>query len=306
MKVPAIFRNPTQQSQFEADGFLKITLLETSDIEALNTLFKKHFPNPSQDFFSSSYENDFPLKKEISKAIGNIILPRLEKVFVNYTWFGSAFLSKGNGSRSEMPMHQDWTIVDETRFLALNIWTPLQETNEQNGTLEVIKGSHRWHTVLRAPTLPFYFNGYQNQLKQCLTPIPALPGEAVVLNQAVIHYSKPNTTNTIRAAITTGIKTAGAPMLFHYWNKNKPEEIEQFRMDDDFLNSFTEFHQTIFKRPALGTSLGAQPFKLTIPTQEEVTQLVNAQTLTVPNVSAITNKIEKKSLGEKFLAWIKR
>jgi hypothetical protein len=88
-------------------------------------------------------------------------------------------------------MHQDWTIVDETKYIALNIWTPLQETNEANGTLEVIKGSHHWHNTLRAPTLPFYFNGFQQQLKEKLIAIATLPTEAIVLNQAIIHYSSP-------------------------------------------------------------------------------------------------------------------
>src|SRR3954467_6517290 len=113
--VPDIFKNEAQQKQFGEDGFLKITLLTEENVKELLALFTHYFPNPSVDFFSSSYENDFLRKKEISDAIGRIILPNLEKTFTDYTWFGSAFLSKGNGPRSEMPMHQDWTIVDETK-----------------------------------------------------------------------------------------------------------------------------------------------------------------------------------------------
>lgn len=273
--VNAIFKEDVLQKQFEADGFVKITLLTHDDTEALKTLFAQYFPNPSADFFSSSYENDYLRKKEISEAIGNILLPRLEKVFTGYSWFGSAFLSKGNGARSEMPMHQDWTIVDETQFVALNIWTPLQDTNEENGTLEVIRGSHRWHSELRAPTLPFYYNGFQQGLKDHLTCIPVKATEAVVLNQAVIHYSKPNKTNEIRLALTTGIKSEGAPMLFHYWNKEKPDEIEQFKQEDDFLLRFTDFHQAIFQRPVTGESMGTKAFQLKTATAEEMDQLNN-------------------------------
>ena len=136
--VGAIFKDLNQQKQFEEDGFLKITLLTLENIQELNEIFKRYYPNPSSSFYSSSYDNDFKTKKEISDEIGAVILPNLAKIFVDYTWFGSAFLSKGNGERSEMPMHQDWTIVDETQFIALNIWTPLQNTNDENGTLEVI------------------------------------------------------------------------------------------------------------------------------------------------------------------------
>lgn len=298
--VPPIFIDPALQKKLDTDGYVKLKLLEKSDITKLSELFSKYFPNPSKDFFSSSYENDFELKKQISLAIGQIITPRLESVFRDYTWFGSAFLSKGNGPRSEMPMHQDWTIVDETKYIALNIWTPLQDTDEVNGTLEVIPGSHTWHNVLRAPTLPFYYNGYQNSLKQKLVALPTNAGEAVVLNQSVIHYSKPNQTDHIRVAITSGIKSSQAPMLFHYWNKDKPSEIEVFEQDDDFLIRFTEFHSAIFKRPVFGNSKGIQDFELTFPRETEIQALIGKQ-------APVANdpKPEKKSLGKKIMEWIK-
>lgn len=297
--VPAIFKDALLQQQFNDDGFVKITLLSHEQVEQLLNLFKVYFPDPSADFYSSSYENNYLRKKEMSDAIGGIIIPALENIFTNYTWFGSAFLSKGNGPRSEMPMHQDWTIVDENQFIALNIWTPLQNTSEENGTLEVIKGSHRWHNTLRAPTLPFYFDGFQHQLKEKLTALPTLATEAIVLNQAIIHYSKPNTTNTTRIAITTGIKTMGAPMLFHYWDKNTPEVIEQFKQDDNFLINFENFHQSIFKRPVIGESLGTKPFTLEKPSTAKIEKLAG-----IP-ASISVSKEKKHSLLQKIAAWIK-
>lgn len=290
--VPNIFRDSEVQLQFDKEGFVKITLLSVETIVALKDLFNNYFPNPSVDFFSSSYENDYPRKKEISNAIGKLILPNLEKIFIDYTWFGSAFLSKGNGPRSEMPMHQDWTIVDESKFIALNIWTPLQNTTEENGTLEVIKGSHKWHNTLRAPTLPFYFDGYQKQLKEKLTAIPTLATEAVVLNQAIIHYSKANKTNDTRIAITTGIKTKQAPMLFHYWNKDLPNEIEQFKQEDDFLLQFSNFHKDIFERPHIGESIGKFAFQKQQVIDKEIQNLLQ-------------NKNETKNFASKFLQWFK-
>lgn len=293
--VPNIFRDMDLQKQFETDGFVKIPLLTDSDVKHLQQLFAQYYPDPSANFYSSSYDDDYELKKKMSDEIGKVMIPNLEKVFVDYTWFGSAFLSKGNGPRSEMPMHQDWTIVDEEKYVAMNIWTPLQDTNEVNGTIEVIKGSHRWHHSLRAPTLPFYFDGFQADLMPSLTAIPTLATEAVVLNQAIIHYSKANTTKDLRIAITTGIKTKGAPMLFHYWNKEKPAEIEQFKQEEDFLIRFENFHQSIFRRPELGESIGIKPFVLPKVSKHEVAKLVGAEQQ--PN--------EKKGFAGKLLEWIK-
>lgn len=274
--VPAIFKDKILQKQFDENGYVKIKLLERSDLGLLLELFKNKFPQPSQDFFSSSYENDLGFKKAVSEEIGKVICKRLNDYFENYTWFGSAFLSKGNGNRSEMPMHQDWTIVDETKFVALNIWTPLQDTTEENGTLEVLPGSHKWHDSLRAPTLPFFYEGYQSQLKEKLIAIPTLATEAIVLNQAIIHYSKPNKTDSIRIAITTGIKTKDAPAIFHYWDKNDPNMIEKFSQKDDFLLQFNDFHKDIFNRPQIGESLGKSPFKLRKVSEEEIKRAIRS------------------------------
>lgn len=293
--VKAIFKNTEQQKQFEEDGFLKISLLTEEDVASLKNIFKNYYPNPSADFYSSSYENDFIIKKEMSDAIGKIIVPNLDKTFIDYTWFGSAFLSKGNGPRSEMPMHQDWTIVDENQFIALNIWTPLQDTNDENGTLEVIKGSHKWHSELRAPTLPFYYNGYQEKLKSKLISIPTKATEAIVLNQAVIHYSKANKTSDIRLAITTGVKSKDAPMIFHYWNKEEPNVIEQFKQEDDFLIRFTNFHTSIFQRPTLGESIGKEPYVLK-----------NVTDLEIDNLTATQSVLKEQSLFQKIIQWVKK
>lgn len=293
--VKPIFKKTEDQKQFEEDGFLKISLLSEENIVSLKELFAKYYPNPSSDFYSSSYDNDYAFKKEISNEIGKIILPNLEKIFTEFTWFGSAFLSKGNGPRSEMPMHQDWTIVDETQFVALNIWTPLQNTNDENGTLEVIKGSHKWHSELRSPTLPFYYNGFQDKLKANLISIPTKATEAIVLNQAVIHYSKANKTNEIRLAITTGIKSKNAPMIFHFWNKEEPNLIEQFKQEDDFLIRFTNFHTSIFQRPTLGISMGMKPFNPHKISEIEVDSLITKQDITT-----------KKTLFNKISQWIKK
>jgi len=297
--IPSIFKNAQLQKEFDEQGFVKISLLSNEDVIQLQQLFLQYYPDPSSDFYSSSYENDFELKKKISNEIGKIIVKNLENVFENYTWFGSAFLSKGNGSRSEMPMHQDWTIVDEKKYVALNIWTPLQDTDEENGTLEVIKGSHKWHNSLRAPTLPFYYDGYQSKLKDILHPINTKATEAVVLNQAIIHYSKPNKTKDIRIAITTGIKTKDSPMQFHYWDKNSPNEIELFEQDEDFLINFQNFHQSIFQRPVIGKSMGKIPYAVSKPALEEIEQYTLIKN---PDTVVSTKKV---STIEKLFGWLK-
>ena len=269
-----IFQDADLQKAFDKDGFVQISLLEPEDIPLLRGLFEKYMPDPPAGFFSSSYLTDFSEKKEISEEIVKIMLPRIARVFKNFRVFGAAFLSKNPGARSEMPMHQDWTLVDETEHVAVNIWSPLQDANQQNGSLQVLPGSHAFLPILRAPTLPFFFEPYQAEIRQNLRNLVVKATEVVVLNQAVVHASPPNLTTDCRMAITTGLLSADAPMRFLY--QAQPDTLEVFDMEDDFLLRFENFHEDIFRRPSFGKSQGTIPFQLPKATPELIRKQIAA------------------------------
>ena len=255
-----IFKDPELQSNFEQDGFVKISLLQPADIAALRALYAEFHPETISGFHSSTYSEDYQFKLEISKKTSSIINARLKEHLQDYRTIGASFLAKSTGSHSEMPMHQDWTIVDEDRFVAINVWTPLVDCSEENGTLEVITGSHRYLKVKRMPTLEFVLEGKQQDLKPFLTPIPTKAGEAIFINQALIHYSKPSTKRELRIAITTGVVSQEADLVLYYFDKNHPDRLEVFQQEDDFLLRFTDFMRDIYMRPKTGSSIGYIPY----------------------------------------------
>lgn len=273
-QVMPIFVNADLQQEFDTKGFVQIDLLSPEDIAALRSLYAEYFPESPRAFHSSSYLHDFARKKEISNAIVEIMRPRLDRIFHNFCYFGSAFLTKNTGRESQMPLHQDWTIVDESRYVAVNIWSPLQDTDAHNGGLQVLPGSHRFLPILRCPTLPFFFEPYNAQIQPHLLQLTVPAGQAVVLNQALLHASPPNMSDTMRLAITTGIKTAQAPMRFHF--QPEPGKIEVFAMDDDFLLRFDDFHKDIYERPKFGESLGVIPFEQAHPGEEVILRMIRA------------------------------
>ncbi len=272
MKEP-IFIDAEIQRKFDEDGFVKIPLLSEKQVDELAQMRVEYFPEKGSVFFSSSYLDDFNLKTEISNKIVQTISENLSNYFRNYRLIGAAYLIKGCGKHSEMPMHQDWTIVDEQKFYAANVWIPLTDTNEDNGTLELMKGSHKWNEALRAPTLPMSFVGLEEKIKPKLTLVPAKKGEVIVLNQATIHYSKPNNTDEIRPAITCGLISQKAPLKFHYWDKEK-NQIEEFQQEDDFLLRWENFMEAIYKRPLMGIS--ERFFDYSIPkwNEQELNRLI--------------------------------
>lgn len=249
---PKIFREVKLQEQFDTDGYVIIPFLNSADIEKLSSLFYEFHTEVSENQFgASSGLNDIELKFKIRDCLYPIFLPYFENIFENYTYFGSSFLYKTPGNNSALAPHQDWTIVDEKKSVAINIWTPLCDTNEDNGTLYVVPGSQTTKLFsLRAPTIPFYFQKYFDTVIKCAVPTNAKAGYAVILNQSLIHYSSPNLSSKIRLAITSGVKTKNSPMLFHY--KNEKNEIERYLMPEDFLLAFKDFQTSIYKRPENG------------------------------------------------------
>ena len=200
-----------------------------------------------------------------------------QRLFTNYQAFGAAFLFKMPSNNSELGVHQDWTIVDENNFVALNCWIPLTDINETNGALHVVPGSHfPSYSTVRAPTVPFFFSGNEDVVIAESVPMYVKAGEAVILNQSVIHYSPPNRSDKIRKAITAGVKSQGGPMHFHYKAPDQTDRLEVFEMPEDFLISFDDFYKDIFERPKMGHSIGYINYSSPVLPREEVVRLISS------------------------------
>lgn len=249
MRKP-IFKNTETQKIFDKQGYVVVKLIDEVQLEALNSLFEeKHKDLPPSGFFASSYSPDKAYKDDVSNKIVEILKTSYEEVFENYQPFGASFLVKMPSEDSALAVHQDWTIVDEEENYALNCWIPLTKITKNNGPLMVLPGSHFDNfKTLRAPTLNFFFSHEEEKVMDKLVPVIPNLGEAIVLNQSLIHYSPPNHSKEVRRAITAGIKTKGTPMWFHYKNK-ETKAIERFLMPEDFLISFENFGVDIFEKP---------------------------------------------------------
>lgn len=267
-----IFKDDAMQARFDKQGFLIVPFLDEADVKKLNDTFDAMHPDlPKEGFISGSYSADAGYKQTASDEIVKVFSRHYERLFTDYQPFGAAFLFKMPSQNSELGIHQDWTIVDEDQYVALNCWVPLTDVNETNGALHIMPGSHydSLHT-LRAPTIPFFFTGSEAEVIQASVPMYVKAGEAVILNQSVIHYSPANRSQSIRKAITAGVKSKGAGMQFHYVDSTLDNNtVEVFEMPENFLINFKNFATDIFKRPE-GISKGFKPYKAQPLSTEEV------------------------------------
>lgn len=247
-----LLKGQNHQELLDKDGYVVVDMFDPQTIYKLRDLSDSYIDKDQRYFFSSSYSSDFKWKKEISDRITEIIWSDLEKSFKNIKSIGAALLYKANSENSTMPMHQDWTIVDEARYTACNLWIPLVPTSAINGGLQVLQGSHVWNDQVRAPSIPFFLNGHQEELRSHFKQIDTSLGQVVVLNQAVIHRSNENKSGNPRPAITAGITHKNAQLSLCYWEGKDSKVIHRYEQEDDFLLRFDDFHKDIFERPKLG------------------------------------------------------
>lgn len=299
-----IFLSDEHQKIFDRQGFIVVPFLEAKEICILNQYFDELHPDTGQSgFYSGSYSNDYQYKKNASDKIVKVFTRAYQKYFTDYQPFGAAFLYKVPGVNSELAVHQDWTIVDEEENVALNCWVPLTNIDETNGALHIVPGTHYEQTrTLRAPTIPFFFSGNDEIVEQASVPIYVRAGEAVILNQSVVHYSVPNRSTHVRKAITAGVKSAHAQMYFHYKVPEK-NELEVFAMDDDFLISFRDFATDIHQRPYLGKSVGYKLYQSPVLSRNDLISTI--ENITQNAGFPYTYPKTKKSIFEKIASFWK-
>lgn len=252
-----IFKDPGMQSEFNENGFVQVPFLNHSQISELHELYREIYPEGVKGFFTTTFSNDVSHREKVNRSIQEICSQRIEEIFENYKILFSSFIVKAPGADSELKMHQDMTLVDESLYAGINIWCPLVDLTESNGAIEVLPGSHRLFNTYRGSSLPDIYDDVVDEVKQLMQPCKLPAGTAIIFDQSIIHYSPPNLSDAERPVINTFVAHKEAQIKICYYDKEKhPGKIEIFEQEDDFLEQFENFGHNIFNRPEIGKSLG--------------------------------------------------
>ncbi len=252
-----IFTDLKLQQQFDQDGFVVLPFLNADEVKKLTALFEEMHPKtPEKKFYSSTFSDQPEFKKRITDFTETIYAPKIDSLFQDIKKLGSSFLCKSPGTEGKMPVHQDWTVVDESKFYSATIWVPLVDTNEANGAIRVLRGSHRFTGTLRAPTLTSEYENVKDSIWNQMEVLPIKAGEAFVFNHALIHASSPNSTQKERVAVTYGMIPRQAQLLLYHSNGNG--RVEKYAMPDDMFLKYDNIGQ----RPAFGEKVDEFDYKI--------------------------------------------
>ncbi len=245
-----VLKDKVLQSKLDHDGFVVINLLSQDQISALKDVFQQHILQPLSEFSSTNMMGKPEWRRTVGNNIMRVIGAKVEEALCNTVQWLPAFLIKPIGDDTEFPAHQDWTFVDETKFMSGNVWIPLKDVDVADGTLHFVKRSHHLMTQsVRVHSLPYFFDGNQEYVKRFCEPVPVRAGQAIVFYHRTIHYSPSNVGDSNRVAVSCGFHSMGAPLMFYRMAGD--DVIEEYIMPNDYVFDF-EGREQLRDRPRSG------------------------------------------------------
>lgn len=256
--IDPFLKDPIRQEELEKNGFTIIpNFLDKKDISELTAFYTSNFIKDSQGFSPSIHYMNKGERQASNEIISNTISQKLDSHFFDYKLYSSNFIVKSYGKESEKDLHQDMTLLDESKYMGINLWIPLCDINENNGALYILPGSHRIVPTFRANTIDPIFYKYQNFILKYLKPIYVNAGDLIAFDHSTLHYSPPNLTQQLRIASTSLLSHKNSKITTCYLDKSKKENsIEIFEHTDNFFEEYTQFEDGKYERPRIGKSIG--------------------------------------------------
>lgn len=258
--INPIFKDASLQNELEESGYVIIPFYSHDDIKKINAFYKENTQTNNTGFQPTTYFNSLEYRLKASAFIKNIAHSYIEKYLQDYKTYMGSFIAKHPDKNSELGVHQDMTLVDESKFMGINIWSPLCDTNTKNGALYLIPKSHRIFPTYRNANIKNIYDKHYSIIKKYMQPIFMKAGEAIIFDNSILHFSPPNLSKEIRIATNVFITHKDAKITIAYHDKES-NKIEHFEQEDDFFTTYTQFgNDSNMERPKIGKSLGLSDY----------------------------------------------
>lgn len=269
-KFKRIFKEDSLQEEFEKNGYVIVDFYNPEEIQFLLNLYRELHPVDEKGFFPSTFSKDKKYRAVADEQIRKIGSRSIDHYLTDYKVVCGSFIVKSPGEDSIMDVHQDMTLVDESEFTGINIWCPLIDLTENNGLLYALPGSHRFFPTYRGPSLPTIYQNVYEEVKNYSIPLFLKAGQAVLFDQSILHWSKPNLSNEVRPVTNTYFTHKDARFQICYFDNNERGEVEIFSQEESFMTNFDQFGENIYDRPKIGLSKGMFKYDFPLLTKEEL------------------------------------
>lgn len=240
-----VFNNLALEKEFNRKGYVIIDLFSNDEFKALQSLYLEingvegTVDTNKNSYELSFFEKDIEKKKYKSDKVYDFLKSHIDRIIDRYNPIMINLFSKEQG-KGEVPVHQNWTFVDEDKYTSVSFWLPLQNVNRENGTLEIVPGSHKTISKYRGPSIPWVFDDLNKLMKsKYMVPLELKEGQVAILDDSIIHYSGDNLTNSPRKAIQAILKPKEAKLIHCFKPKQTlTDEIKVMEVPNDYFLDF--------------------------------------------------------------------
>lgn len=256
-----VFNDNNLQIEFVKNGFVRVPFISPEEVSELTNLFFETLPQSGgqinadetgvQNSRLVTYDFTFIDKNPAYKQlVFDLITKRFEKrmheLLDNYKPIIANYIRKQTES-GEVPLHQNWAFADERKCYTVSIWCPLVDSTIENGTLQVVPGSHKRFGEIRGPMIPWELDNIKREIiEKYLVPLETKAGDCVILDDSIVHYSAVNKTNDLRLAIQLiCIPTEFPSIHYHMDPVSNPNRVEVLEVDKDFYMQFNPWKKPV-------------------------------------------------------------
>ncbi|MBK9329146.1 MAG: phytanoyl-CoA dioxygenase family protein [Sphingobacteriales bacterium] len=252
-----VFNNPELEQQFQKEGYVIIPFLTDEEVAEIKERYFETLSNSGgligaedaglKDKITYDFtfiDKNIEYKKLVFKIITERFDKYVKKYLADYTPIIANFIRKKTND-GEVPLHQNWAFVDERKCTSVSIWCPLVDSNESNGTLQVVPGTHKRYGEFRGPMVPWELENIKHDIiRKHLIPMNLKAGQAVVLDDSIVHYSAINKTDDLRLAIQLILIPGEEKSIHYHMNPQKSStNIDVLEVDTDFYMNFNPWKQ---------------------------------------------------------------
>lgn len=275
----ATFKDQGLEDRFQKKGYVEVPFLNSVEVEMLKNYYFDTLEksggrlSPEDEKYQSKEEitYDFTFidkNSDYKQQVFDIITKSFEKhvdtYLADYKPIIANFIRKKEDG-GEVPLHQNWAFADEHKCATVSIWCPLVDSTKENGTLEVVPGSHKRYGEVRGPMIKSELAGIQREIiDKYMVPVETKAGNCVILDDSIVHYSSPNHTSGLRLAIQLILIPREENSIHFHMDLSKDRSmVEVLEVDEQFYMTFNPWKKPSedVKRIA---SFKYEPFDMTI------------------------------------------
>lgn len=237
----ALSEDSAKAKELSGRGYTVQPFLGLEDVGRLLELHRSTIPETVSDYHVSAFNTDIRVRREIFDGVKNILNGKIADLVPGYQLVMATFVTKkAHSVNGRLGLHQDYTLVEPSKHLGLNVWIPLCDVDHRNGCLKVIDGSQVFNHISATPPNPSPFDYLRSELDAgYMIEVPMKAGEACLFDTGVLHETEENVTDVDRVALFLNlVPETTTPKLFQ-WNKENPEVLELYEISSEFLLNMT-------------------------------------------------------------------